>query len=62
VDLRGAKLGEVDLRGAKLYETVFADVDLSATNGLDACTHWRPSIIDHRTLQRCGLPDRLIDP
>jgi TIR domain/Pentapeptide repeats (9 copies) len=69
---RGAGLSEASLDGAKLYETLFANVDLSATRGLDACVHEGPSVLDHRTLQRsgrlplaflrgCGLPDRLID-
>ena len=71
-DLRGAILIEADLRGAYLWETVLANVDLSATKGMDACTHEGPSVLDHRTLQRsgrlplaflrgCGLPDRLIE-
>ena len=71
-NLGGANLREAFLSGATLYETVFANVDLSTTKGLDACTHMGPSTIDHRTLQRsgrlplaflrgCGLPDRLID-
>jgi uncharacterized protein YjbI with pentapeptide repeats len=66
-NLIGANLSAADLEGAALYETLFADVDLSTTKGLDG-----PSIIDHRTLQRsgrlslaflrgCGLPDKLID-
>jgi uncharacterized protein YjbI with pentapeptide repeats len=61
-----------DLTNATLYETVFADIDLSGTKGLDTCVHQGPSTIDHRTLQRsgqlplsflrgCGLPDNLID-
>ena len=64
---RGANLG-----GAILNETVLADLDLSSCKGLDSCTHYGPSIIDHRTLQRSGplplvflrgvgLPDNLID-
>lgn len=67
-----ANLSEANLRGAALNGTVFADVDLSTTKGLDTCKHLGPSILDHRTLQRsgrlplvflrgCGLPDRLID-
>jgi hypothetical protein len=61
-----------DLSAASLYETIFVNVDLSATRGLDACHHQGPSILDHRTMQRsgrlplaflrgCGLPNRLID-
>jgi uncharacterized protein YjbI with pentapeptide repeats len=71
-DLGGANLEGADLSRADLYETIFVNVDLSATKGLDACTHGGPSALDHRTLQRsgrlplpflrgCGLPDRLID-
>ena len=70
-NLHGANLSGADLTGAILLETVFADVDLRTTKGLDACTHGGPCIIDHRTLQRsglplaflqgCGLPDGMID-
>jgi hypothetical protein len=71
-NLRGARISRAFLDGAKLYETVFANLDLSTTKGLETCTHMGPSILDHRTLQRsgrlplaflrgCGLPDRLID-
>jgi uncharacterized protein YjbI with pentapeptide repeats len=75
--LHGADLSRADLTGAHfsgadLYETVMADVDLSRVGGLDCCVHLRPSILDHRTLQRsgrlplvflrgCGLPDKLIE-
>lgn len=70
--LRDANLHGADLTGATLYETVFADVDLSHVIGLEACIHWGPSIIDHRTLQKSlplplsflrgvGLPDTLIE-
>ncbi len=69
---RGGNLAGANLPRARLYETVFLDVDLSNTKGLEACIHWGPSSLDHRTLQRsgrlplpflrgCGLPDRLID-
>ena len=72
VDLAEADLGEANLAGADLFETMFVNVDLSATKGLDTCRHLGPSVLDHRTLQRsgrlplvflrgCGLPDRLID-
>jgi hypothetical protein len=71
-NLSGANLSGASLGGAHLVETVFANVDLSATKGLDACMHNGPSILDHSTLQRsgrlplaflrgCGLPDRLIE-
>jgi uncharacterized protein YjbI with pentapeptide repeats len=68
----GADLTGADLTDALIQETVFADLDLSRTKGLETCVHWAPSIIDHRTLQRsgqlplsflrgCGLPDNLIE-
>ena len=68
----GADLRRANLRRAILYETVFANVDLSAMQGLETCQHAGPSILDHRTLKRsdrlplaflrgCGLPDKLID-
>ena len=71
-NLNGADLSSADLSSADLRETVFANIDLSATNGLETCIHFGPSILDHRTLQRsgrlplaflrgCGLPDQLID-
>ena len=53
-------------------ETIFNNVDLSATMGLEDCEHLGPSCVDHRTLAKsknvplkfwrgCGLPDQLID-
>lgn len=67
-----ANLTGADLQEAILFETVFADVDLSAVTGLETCRHEGPSIIDFRTLQRSGtlplaflrgvgLPDSFID-
>jgi hypothetical protein len=67
-----ANLSLADLTGASLFETIFADVDLTKTNGLNECRHGGPSVIDFRTLSRsgnlpisflrgCGLPDILID-
>lgn len=70
--LSAANLDNANLEGAGLFETVFADVDLSATKGLKKCKHLGPSIIDHRSLMKsgplpevflrgCGLPDDLIE-
>ena len=75
-DLSGANLNAADLSGANLSgaildETVFANVDLTETLGLDACTHKGPSPLDYRTLTRfgqlplnflrgCGVPETLI--
>jgi hypothetical protein len=53
-------------------QTIFANVDIGKTNGLDNCDHVGPSFIDFRTLslsgnlplsflRGCGLPDNLID-
>ena len=63
-DLSGANLSSANLIGAWLGETVFANVNLNAAKGLDACLHLGPSVLDHRTLQRSGrlplsLPARL---
>src|ERR1017187_2886113 len=71
-DLRAADLREADLSGAKLSETAFGNTNLRDAKGLDACVHFGPSTIDHRTLVRsgtlplvflrgCGLPDKLIE-
>lgn len=70
--MRQVKLARVRLNGAYLDETVFDDVDLSSTMGLDACVHRGPSVLSYRTLLKsgrlplvflrgCGLPERLID-
>jgi uncharacterized protein YjbI with pentapeptide repeats len=67
-----SKLNEANFRDATTVATVFANIDLSGTRGLDSCYHMGPSSLDYLTLQRsgplplaflrgCGLPDRLID-
>jgi hypothetical protein len=45
--LHGANLQE-----AHLSHTIFSDVDLSEVRGLETVRHWRPSVIDIRTLAR----------
>jgi uncharacterized protein YjbI with pentapeptide repeats len=71
-NLSWANLNRTNLQSALLVETVFGDVDLSATVGLETCQHEGPSIVGFRTLQRSGplplkflrgvgLPDVLID-
>ena len=58
VDLRDADLREANLSGAILGSTLFINIDLSQTKGLEECKHRGPSTIDHRTLARSGrLPD-----
>jgi uncharacterized protein YjbI with pentapeptide repeats len=71
-NLTSANLEDADLTDVYVAETVFANVDLSQTQGLDTCNHLGASILDHRTLQKssgqlplsflrgCGLPDNLI--
>ena len=70
-NLTGANLTGANLDGAECAETIWSDVDLSTTVGLDSIVHSGPSTIDFRTLQRsgplplvflrgCGLPENLI--
>ena len=76
-DLRGANLAGADLSraildGVTLAETVIANSILTDAIGLEEVKHFRPSILDHRTIERsgklpdiflrgCGWPDSLID-
>jgi hypothetical protein len=58
-NLRGAnfneaKLSDANFRAATMVATVFANVDLSGTRGLDSCYHTGPSHLDHLTQQRSG--------
>jgi uncharacterized protein YjbI with pentapeptide repeats len=65
-------INQTDFTGAHLYESIFLDVDLSTSIGLDTCKHQGPSSVDHRTLEQSGtlplqflrgvgLPDSLIE-
>lgn len=69
--LSNARLQDTSFKRAVLYETVFANVVLSAAQGLETCIHRGPSVLDHRTIARskslpvgflrgCGLPDFVI--
>lgn len=71
-NLTSAILEGANLKGATIWETIFSDVDLNKTEGLEDCQHLGPSTIDHRTLMKsgplplpflrgCGLPDLMID-
>jgi len=71
-NLIGADLSGANLREAQLFETIFGDTELTDVQGLDACEHHGPSILDHRTIAKsgrlplaflrgCGLPDKLIE-
>jgi uncharacterized protein YjbI with pentapeptide repeats len=76
-DLSGANLSRADLWGADFNEsqaiaTTFADVDLSAANGLETVKHDGPSTVGIDTLYKsggnipevflrgCGVPDEFI--
>jgi hypothetical protein len=71
-DLHEANLNGTNLNEAIFYKTIFLEVDLETTIGLDNCEHRGPSIIDFKTLslsvnlpiaflRGCGLPDTLIE-
>ena len=61
-NLSRADLSGADLSQAQLLETVFANVDLSQTRGLDSCQHLGPSAIDYRTLAKSGpLPRAFLE-
>ncbi|MFN2166705.1 MAG: TIR domain-containing protein, partial [Anaerolineae bacterium] len=71
--LREADLIGADLSEAHLKWTVFGDVDLSQTKGLETVRHAGPSTIDidtiyrsrgnipHTFLRGCGVPDNFIE-
>lgn len=70
--LTKARLTDADLTGAYLFETIFAAVDLTQTNGLTECKHVGPSVIEFRTLLRstnlpisflrgCGVADNVME-
>jgi hypothetical protein len=47
-----ATLHGANLQEAHLSHTIFSDVDLSEVRGLETVRHWRPSVVDIRTLAR----------
>jgi len=70
--LRTADLCKANLRGATFDHTVIGNSNLAGAEGLDACHHGGPSILDYQTLAQsgplplpflrgCGLPDVLIE-
>ncbi len=71
-NLRGADLKNANLSNAKCGYTIFANLSLSLTKGLDAMVHTAPSTIGVDTLylshwkipgafmKGCGVPDSLI--
>lgn len=70
--LSHANLSDVNLQHANCNQTIFADIDLSMTTGLDTVEHWGPSTMGMDTffkskgkipeifLRGCGLPETLI--
>ncbi|MBT5029293.1 MAG: toll/interleukin-1 receptor domain-containing protein [Nitrospinaceae bacterium] len=59
--LLGTNLNETNLENAVIHETVFTDVNLSNTKGLNKLRPLGPSIVDHRTLiQSENLPDKFL--
>ena len=71
-NLTNATLQEADFNDAKLFSTIFADVDLSTTKGLERCVHHGPSSVGIDTiflsggripdtfLRGCGVPEAFI--
>ena len=71
-NLFNAKLNEANIENSIIQITLFSDLDLSETKGLDKLRPLGPSSIDHRTfmksknlpekfLQDCGLPEQFIE-
>ncbi|MEY2527469.1 MAG: hypothetical protein QOE73_2240 [Verrucomicrobiota bacterium] len=71
-DLTGASLIGANLRDAILVETVLVNIDLRNAIGVEQCSHYGPSLVDFRTLQKSGqlplsflrgvgLPDNVIE-
>ena len=73
VNFDTANLYRADFTGAETMGTIFADVDLSAANGLETIIHNGPSTIGIDTIYKsrgkiheaflrgCGVPDEFID-
>lgn len=72
-NLNGVNLDKADLSNSTIRYTVFADVNLSETVGLENIQHWGPATIGIDTLYKskgnipevflkgCGIPDNLIE-
>jgi hypothetical protein len=71
-NLQGVNLRDADLHHAHLGFTIFGNSDLTGAQGLHACQHLGPSIIDHQTIARswplplvflraCGVPETWIE-
>lgn len=72
-NLSKVNLCKADLRNARCFQTIFANVNLSETKGLDKVKHRGPSSIGIDTLYKskghipqeflkgCGVPDQMIE-
>jgi hypothetical protein len=70
--LSRAELGDANFEAAHVARTVFADIDLSAAQGLDTVKHFGPSTVGIDTIYKsngkipevflrgCGVPDEFI--
>ena len=67
-----ANLVNANLENAVIFETIFTNIDLSNTKGLDKLQAYDHSVVDHRTLLQsknlpekflrdCGFPERFIE-
>ena len=72
VSFHHADLSSARFDGATLCDVLFTDANLSDAKGLESCTHFGPSTIDHQTLAKsgklspaflrsCGIPVSLIE-
>lgn len=72
-NLSGANLSGANLAKSYTYGTIFANVDLSKSSGLEMIEHWGPSTIGIDTLYKsqgkipevflrgCGVPENMIE-
>lgn len=71
-NLCAANLKDANMQRAHLASTLLIGTDLRGAKGLETCTHFTPSYLDHTTivksgmlalpfLRGCGLPDVLIE-
>lgn len=56
-----AALDNSDLTEARLDETIFTNIDFSKVIGLETCSHYGPSTLDHQTLEKSkNLPEKFL--